>query len=380
MAITNYLKIFGNKTTDNIENWETLPDTDIEKTGYHAGGTIFAYQVNAALRNASILDYALVDILKNSTKVTETFTIGPNTEYNTTLRGNIQSAIEQFIYGTTVKIAEYLGSETNSVGGGTNPVFLSNGQMSASTASVGADDVFIYLSSGTITASELDKGTSKKHVYFDSGQVKETSETIGSATQPMYLSSGTMTACSTYAGGTAVTLNGTDKSASTASFYAPTALGTAGQVLATNNNANAVIWMTLSDVAYSNSYDDLDDVPTFYWANIQVSTSSSTSTSPTFDTVTASTFTGGSDRRIKENIKEYKCKKSILDLPIVEFDFIDTHKHSIGCIAQDLQEICPEIVHENCNGYLTIEETKIVYLLLDEVKKLKEELKEIKHA
>lgn len=85
-----------------------------------------------------------------------------------------------------------------------------------------------------------------------------------------------------------------------------------------------------------------------------------------------------SDKRLKENIKEFKPSKSILDLPLVEFDFKDSHKHHIGCIAQDLQKICPEIVHENEDGYLSIEENKLVYLLLDEVKKLKNEIKELK--
>ena len=85
-----------------------------------------------------------------------------------------------------------------------------------------------------------------------------------------------------------------------------------------------------------------------------------------------------SDRRIKENIKPFESKGSILDLPVVEFDYTSSGRHTIGCIAQDLQEICPEIVNENCNGYLTIEENKIVYLLLNEVKKLRKELDELK--
>jgi hypothetical protein len=51
---------------------------------------------------------------------------------------------------------------------------------------------------------------------------------VGSTTKPVYLSGGKITEGSTYAGGTAVTLNGASKGASTASFYAPTAAGTAG--------------------------------------------------------------------------------------------------------------------------------------------------------
>ena len=96
--------------------------------------------------------------------------------------------------------------------------------------------------------------------------------------------------------------------------------------------------------------------------------------------IQAKTFDAISDIRKKTAIQDYTCKKSILDLPIKEFEFIDdeTHTKNIGCIAQDLQEICPEIVHEDKDGYLSIEETKLVYLLLQEVKELKKEIKALK--
>lgn len=55
--------------------------------------------------------------------------------------------------------------------------------------------------------------------------------TVGSATKPIYLNGGTPAEGSTYAGGTKVTLNGTDKGASTATVYSPTGAGTNGQVL-----------------------------------------------------------------------------------------------------------------------------------------------------
>lgn len=94
--------------------------------------------------------------------------------------------------------------------------------------------------------------------------------------------------------------------------------------------------------------------------------------------VTAQSFNAQSDKRLKTNIVDYSPNKSILDLPIKEFDYITTEKHAIGCIAQDLQEICPEIVDEDDKGYLSIQESKLVYLLLDEVKKLRAELDELK--
>lgn len=96
--------------------------------------------------------------------------------------------------------------------------------------------------------------------------------------------------------------------------------------------------------------------------------------------VSAVTFSASSDKRLKENIIKYESEKSILDLPVYEYNFIKDEKKEkqIGCLAQDLQEICPEIVSTKEDGYLSIQESKIVYLLLEEVKKLKQEVEELK--
>ena len=96
--------------------------------------------------------------------------------------------------------------------------------------------------------------------------------------------------------------------------------------------------------------------------------------------VIASTYNTPSDIRLKQNIKNYEAPKSILDLNVKEFEYINdaAHKKHIGCIAQELQEICPEIVSEDADGYLSVEENKLVYLLLNEVKKLKKEINKLK--
>ena len=80
---------------------------------------------------------------------------------------------------------------------------------------------------------------------------------------------------------------------------------------------------------------------------------------------------------MKENIKEFEPKNSILNLPVVEFDFKDSNIHQIGCIAQDLQKICPELVTTNADGYLSISENKLSYLLLLELKKLNNRVTEL---
>jgi hypothetical protein len=73
-------------------------------------------------------------------------------------------------------------------------------------------------------------------------------EAVGSASKPVYIATtGRATACSNYAGGTAVTLNGTSKSAASASFYAPTSGGTSGQLLESAGSA-APAWVSKSDI------------------------------------------------------------------------------------------------------------------------------------
>ena len=94
--------------------------------------------------------------------------------------------------------------------------------------------------------------------------------------------------------------------------------------------------------------------------------------------IKGSSFYATSDERRKDNIEDYRCDNSVLDLPVKQFDLKADGTHHIGCIAQDLQKICPEIVKEDEDGYLAIEESKIVYLLLDEVKALKKEIEELK--
>lgn len=70
----------------------------------------------------------------------------------------------------------------------------------------------------------------------------------GSATKPIYLVKGVATEGSTYAGGTKVTLNGSAKGGSTASFYAPTTAGTNGYILK-SSGSGAPTWIQSVPVA-----------------------------------------------------------------------------------------------------------------------------------
>lgn len=95
--------------------------------------------------------------------------------------------------------------------------------------------------------------------------------------------------------------------------------------------------------------------------------------------MTANNFLATSDKRLKEHLEVFNYGPSILDLPIYTFDYIDGPKNQIGCLAQDLQELYPNLVDHNKNCYLTISETKLVYLLMEEVKRLVKRVEELEN-
>lgn len=94
--------------------------------------------------------------------------------------------------------------------------------------------------------------------------------------------------------------------------------------------------------------------------------------------ISAAQFNAVCDRRLKTNVNSFDYNRSLLDLSVYTFDYINGPKNNIGIMAQDLQEIYPQLVSEDENGYLNIKETKLVYLLMKEVKNLKQEITELK--
>ena len=95
---------------------------------------------------------------------------------------------------------------------------------------------------------------------------------LGSTTKPVYTSAaGTFAECSTYAGGTAVTLNGTSKAGTTASFYAPESAGTSGYYLK-SSGSGAPTWASFPTIP-----SKMSDVASITVTAISADTSSSCS-------------------------------------------------------------------------------------------------------
>ena len=97
-----------------------------------------------------------------------------------------------------------------------------------------------------------------------------------------------------------------------------------------------------------------------------------------------------SDRRWKENlIRIPNPLDKIGKISGYEFDWKELtdeerktqHSrvgHDVGVVAQEIQEVLPEVVKERDNGYLAVDYEKIVPLLIESIKELKSELDELK--
>lgn len=85
-----------------------------------------------------------------------------------------------------------------------------------------------------------------------------------------------------------------------------------------------------------------------------------------------------SDERLKENIKPYEPTASVLDLSIKEFNYKDSEVKSVGVIAQEVQKLFPDAVSEDKkSGYLSVDDRSLMYMLIAEVKKLRDRIDEL---
>ena len=103
-----------------------------------------------------------------------------------------------------------------------------------------------------------------------------------------------------------------------------------------------------------------------------------------------------SDERLKENIIPIENALEKIDkLNGVEFDWTEEYmqehigddpdanllvkKHDVGVIAQQVKEVLPEVVVERKDGYLAVRYEKVVPLLIEAIKELKNEINELKN-
>jgi hypothetical protein len=92
-----------------------------------------------------------------------------------------------------------------------------------------------------------------------------------------------------------------------------------------------------------------------------------------------------SDKNLKKNISPIKSAlDKVMQLNGVEFDFINEkdhghlYQHQIGLIAQDVQNIIPEVVAKNLDGNLGLSYQHLVPLLIEAIKEQQKQIDELK--
>ena len=91
-----------------------------------------------------------------------------------------------------------------------------------------------------------------------------------------------------------------------------------------------------------------------------------------------------SDKRLKDNIKPIKnALDKVNKISGVTFEWNETsHKETgkkdVGVIAQEIEEILPELVDNRSNGYKAVDYPKLTALLIEAVKDLSNQVKELK--
>lgn len=94
----------------------------------------------------------------------------------------------------------------------------------------------------------------------------------------------------------------------------------------------------------------------------------------------ASSFQATSDKRLKFGFEEV-AKESVLDaITPYRYGRLDKNpkERFVGVIAQDVQEVIPEAVRPDEYGYLSVDYAALTAVLWGEVKRLRDEIKEIK--
>ena len=140
----------------------------------------------------------------------------------------------------------------------------------------------------------------------------------------------------------------------------------------------------ISDSGFPTITDDTTTNSDFYLAMSDVSTgnfdtATVTSTklyfNPSTGLLNATEFNSLSDLRLKDNINTIEDTSVIDLLNPVKFNWKGSDKTVYGLIAQEVQEVLPELVYENMEGVLSLSYIQLIPLLIKEIQNLKKKLK-----
>lgn len=93
----------------------------------------------------------------------------------------------------------------------------------------------------------------------------------------------------------------------------------------------------------------------------------------------AGTVTANSDERLKENVETISdALPKVKNLRGVEYDHKNTGDHCLGLIAQEVEQIVPDVVYEDVDGIKSIAYQNMIALLIEAVKDQQNQIDELK--
>jgi hypothetical protein len=99
---------------------------------------------------------------------------------------------------------------------------------------------------------------------------------------------------------------------------------------------------------------------------------------PSTGTLNATIFNTLSDINSKTNIKTLENSlNTVLKLRGVSFNWADNGNKSIGVIAQEIEQIVPEIVNTNENGIKSVTYDSIIGLLIEAIKQQQQQINDL---
>ena len=96
---------------------------------------------------------------------------------------------------------------------------------------------------------------------------------------------------------------------------------------------------------------------------------------PSTGTLTSTEVTASSDSRLKTNIKTIEEPLDILaKLRGVSFDRTNTGTKSYGVIAQEIEQILPEVVYHDEEGFKSVSYNSIIGFLIEAIKSQQQQI------
>lgn len=96
--------------------------------------------------------------------------------------------------------------------------------------------------------------------------------------------------------------------------------------------------------------------------------------------ITAADFNATSDARLKDNVADAPGLSKVLGINPVEFTWKSSGAKSYGVLAQELEQLLPELVQTDVANYKSVSYIPLIALLVKSVQELYSELQQLKTA